>query len=68
MEIHGTEAYLRADLRRILEALLVAQATQRLFGIIHSSDFAIGYSAAISAVAVAVGVKLDDRMLRGEDD
>jgi hypothetical protein len=65
MPIHGSDVYLQEDLRRILEALVVATAVQKSFGIAHSTDFAVGYIAAISAVAVAVGVQLDSNLVQG---
>jgi hypothetical protein len=63
--IRGSDVYLVDDLRRILEALLVASTVQKNFGVVHSDDFAMGYITAVSAVAVAVGVQLDDRLTQG---
>ncbi len=63
--IRGSDVYLQDDLRRILEALLVATTVQRSFGIDTSGDFAVGFVAGVSAVAVAVGVQLDSKLVQG---
>jgi hypothetical protein len=63
--IRGSDVYLADDIRRILEALLVATTVQKSFGLDVSGDFAVGFVAGVSAVAVAVGVQLDDRLTQG---
>jgi hypothetical protein len=63
--IRGSDVYLVDDIRRILEALLVASTVQKSFGIVHSDDFAMGYITGVSAVAVAVGVQLDSKLVQG---
>jgi hypothetical protein len=64
-QIRGSDVYLVADLERILQSLLVASTVQRSYGVIHSEDFAMGYSTAIASVAVAVGVQLDSKLVQG---
>jgi hypothetical protein len=63
--IRGSDVYLADDIRRILEALLVASTVQKNFGLIYSEEFDRGFQTAIASVAVAVGVELDDRLMPG---
>ena len=63
--IRGSDVYLADDIRRILEALLVAPAVQQSFGYGQAAEFATGYVTAIVSVAVSVGVTLDSRLTQG---